>query len=80
MTSVLSWKKGAVFSEDMGNADVTLSGKENGTVTVLNSFFLLQFLSKEQIYILVTVTLCFCKFFDLNRLKAFASMPDSGFC
>lgn len=53
-----------MFSEDMGNADVTLSGKESDTVTVLNSFFLLQFLSKEQIYIVVTVTLCFCKFFE----------------
>lgn len=28
MTLVLSWKKGAVFSEDVGNADVTLSGEE----------------------------------------------------
>ena len=65
-----------MFPEDMGSAEVTVSGKEDDTLTALNdSFLLLQFLS-----ILVTVTLCVFRIFDLNRLRAFAYMPDSDFC
>lgn len=41
IASVLPCKTGTVFPKDMASSEVTLSGKENYTVTALNNCFLL---------------------------------------